>query len=114
MTLNTASIIADVTAALAEVGYDVVLVQDAALNPSPWDTAPPLRQTTLRVMDSKILRRRNQGSEVQDGRTILCAPGDNVPSQGDRILMRDKTYEVMVVRPIAPSGVDVLFAVELQ
>lgn len=113
MSENWTAISADVIAAIADIGFDVTVTRKTAQT-DPWDVVVSSSALTLRVIDSKTASSRNQGSEMQQSRTILCGPGPNVPASGDRVTIRGKVCEVMAVRPVAPGGVDLFFKVDLQ
>jgi hypothetical protein len=115
MSENWPAIAADVTAAIADVGFDITLTRKASANLTPWDTLPARDTLTVRVIDGKPWRNRIAGgSEVQTGRSLLCAPGANVPMMGDRVTVRGVEHEVIMQRPVAPGGVDLFHVVELS
>ncbi len=109
------TIAADVTAAIADVGFDITLTRKATANLTPWDTLPNRDTLTVRVIDAKLWRNRLAGgSEVKAGRSLLCAPSANVPVMGDRVTVRGVEHEVMMQRAVAPGGVDLFHVVELS
>jgi hypothetical protein len=115
MSEDWTAIAADVTAAIADVGFDVSVSRKDSANLTPWDTAPTRSTLTVRVIDAKPWRNRIAGgSEVQTGRSLLCAPSANVPLLGDRVTVRGVEHEVIMQRAVAPGGVDLFHVVELS
>lgn len=116
MSEDWAAIAADVTAAIADIGFDVSVRRKDMGPQTPWDEALTVAETlTIRVIDAKPWRSLIPGgSEIHTGRSLLCAPGENVPSQGDRVTVRGKEHEVLVSRAVAPGGVDLFHIVELN
>lgn len=115
MSENWTAIATEVTVAIADVGFDVTLTRATTANQTPWDVEPTRATLTVRVIDGKPWRYLIPGgSEIKTGRTLLCAPGLNVPQLGDRVTVRGVEHEVGVSRAVAPGGVDLMHIVELK
>ena len=106
------AIAADVTAAVADIGFDITVTRKSVQD-NPWDVIVTETALTLRVIDAKPWRMR-AGDEITMGRSLLSAPSANLPIQGDRVTVRGVTHEVLTVRAVAPGGVDLFHIVELS
>ena len=100
------SISADITAAIADIGFDVTVTRSGTGKQTPWDTTPDGGSTlTVRVIDAKPWRMfLSASNEIKTGRSLLCAPSASLPVQGDRITMRGAVHEALTVRSVAPGG----------
>lgn len=102
---------AEVTAALADVGFAVTLTRPGTkTGPANDPTFGPPTTHTLRVMQDTL------GFGVIDGTTIragdvrlMCAAEGIRPTTGDKITVQGKPYSVVLCEPFAPGGVDLFY-----
>jgi hypothetical protein len=115
MAENWVAIASDVIAAIAGVGFDVIVNRKTSGPVTPWDaTATVTAALTCKAIDGKPRRIRIDGtSEIRSARVLLVAPGPVVPAQGDKVTVRGILHDVSAVEAVAPGGVDLLYKVEL-
>ena len=115
MSEDWTAIAADVVAAIADVGFDVTITREVSGPATPSSaTAYVTSSLTCKAIDRRPKRWRIPGAaEVQTARSIIVAPGANVPVIGDILTIRGVAHQAGPVHAVAPGGVDLLWIVEL-
>ena len=115
MTLDNASIIADATAGIADVGFPVAFTRTTNWPSTPDQNietgAPDTTMTAVAIKTSRAFL--SNGQEIQAAKTLLVAAGIFVPQQGDRATIGGVDMTVVRVGEISPGGVALLFRIDL-
>lgn len=127
--MSASDIIAEVAAALAEVGADAgsgaaltvtIIRASAAVNEPqiPWaNPAYPVNATTqytVNALDTGIKSFYQAGLVIRTARVIMIEAGVVVPTQADQITVRGVTHQIQRVNPVAPAGIDLFYKVEIS
>lgn len=107
---NWTGIAAEVSAALADVGFAATLTKPGTPTGDEWDPQPGTPTThTIRVMQDTIGLGLIDGATIQAGDIRLMAEAAGVvPKTGERMTVLGTDYGLIRVEPFAPGGV-VLF-----
>ena len=109
-----ASVAADITAAIASVGFAATLETPGAntgTNADPIYGAATLTEIT--VIDDQIKRRDATGLVTETVR-VLTMSASVVPAKGWRVQVLGQWHRIAKVMPLAPGGTDLLVDVELE
>lgn len=113
------AIAAEVSAAIAEVGFSATVTRKGAGGPtSPimvdFTKVPEPDTFTVTVIDDGIKDRYVQGSLVtRKARVLTVSTAGATPQKDDTITVRGDEHQIEAVMPLAPGGVDLLYEVEL-
>lgn len=114
MAENWAAVAAEITEAIASVGFAATLEQAGTATGPEYD--PTIGAATLipvTVIDDQI-RRRDAGGTVTETVRVLTMSAAVVPVKGWRVQVRGQWLRIREVMPLAPGGVDLLFDVEVE
>lgn len=107
-------IAAEALAAIADLGFDVILTRDGAQD-APWQAALDAQPYVIRVIDGQPWRAYQPATNVtQTGRTLMMGANGFVPLNGDSVTIDDREHSVMRVRKLSPGGVDLLYYLEMN
>ncbi|MFN4062346.1 MAG: hypothetical protein ACK4IA_16555 [Paracoccus hibiscisoli] len=114
------AIAAEVSEALADVGYTATLTRSTATGPRyEWDgPADPVMQTfSLNVVEDAFTTRysRDDGGALipRSVRVLMVAAAGEAPRMGDRVILPDGPHEIARVAPLQPGGTALLYEVEI-
>ena len=114
--MDWGSTIADVTAAIAEVGFDATITRAGATTGPEWAPAAGEPVThDIRVIDARIKVKDTAGGFTGlTRRAITFAAGNVTPIKGDTLTVRGVAHTVDEIETLATGGVDVLYRVVLE
>jgi hypothetical protein len=115
MSVDWDGIAAEVSEAIAEVGFAAVLRKKTGGPATPWDEgAATQSDSEVTVLDDRIREAYVAGTLVTVRRRMLTISTEGArPEKADQIQVRGKWFEIEEVMPLAPGGVDLLYDVEL-
>jgi hypothetical protein len=116
MPIDYEAIAAEVSDAIAEVGFTAILRKETGGPATPWDAgAPTVADTEITVIDDGIRDRYIPGTLTTRRSRVLTVAVANgsIPAKPDQIQVRGVWFEIEEVMPLAPGGVDLLYEVEL-
>lgn len=114
MSEDWASVAADVSAAIASVGFAATLLEPGTETGPEYDpTIGPDVQHAVTVIDDQITKRDTNGT-VTGTRRVLTMAADVVPVKGWRVIVRGQTLRIGNVTEAAPGGVSLMFDCEVD
>jgi hypothetical protein len=117
MAENWAGIAAEVSEALASVGFTATLRKTTeTAGPNEWTPGVPVvTDTAVTILSGNFRLDQIDGTLIQaTDRLITMEARTVVPSPGDSLLIGGKDHEVIMVRPLDPGGVAVLYEVQVR
>lgn len=114
MSENWTAIAAEISQAIASVGFAATLEQAGTETGPEYDpTFGPPVTAAITVIDDQI-RRRDAGGTVTETVRVLTMGAQVIPEKGDIVIVRGERLRIGKVMPLAPGGVDLLFDVEIE
>lgn len=118
MAEDWAAIAAEVSGALAEVGFQATIDRTTGGAETPWGTeAATVTTYSVTVVDDGIKSLTQPQIDgtliVRTSRVLTIATGSVIPAMGDTITLHGQEHAITAVMPLAPGGVALLFEVEL-
>lgn len=115
MSEDWAAIAAEVSEAVASVGFTATLTRTTFGPLSPWDrTSSDFEGIEITVVDSGWRTIYGPGMVERQAHMLTVAAGTVAPKVGDRITLHGKTHHILRVEPLAPGGVALLYDVEIE
>lgn len=114
MAENWAAIAAEISEAIASVGFAATLRQAGTASGPEYDpTFGADVDVSVTVIDDQI-RRRDVGGTVTETVRVLTMGAQVIPEKGQLVIVRGETLRIAKVMPLAPGGVDLLFDCEVE
>ena len=114
--MNWDSTIAEVGAALAEVGFAVTLRKAGTPTGPDWNPTPgtPTNHQLFALQEFNQVRDRSGTLTDQVQRTLTVSATGVEPKQGDEIQVNGDWLEILAVRPLAPGGEALLYECDIE
>lgn len=114
MAEDWASVAAEVSAAIVEVGFAATLESpgvETVVNGDVTASTPETFPVTVIDFDTVT---RDAGGMVTGSQRTLTVGASVVPEKGWRVQVRGRWHRIAWVKPLAPGGVDLLFELGLE
>lgn len=118
MAENWQAVAAEVSQALAEVGFEAVLRRFVPGSGKPWEASTATTtDIDVTVMSDEFGWGMQAGTaiEAQDRRFVVAVQGlDNAPTPADKLVIGSDVYQVVNVKPLEPGGVALLYDLQVR
>jgi len=115
MSENWAAVAADVTAALADAGFPVLLEQPGIASGTEYDPtiSGPVLHAVYAVDD--MIRYRDRDGVVTGTARVLTVGASVTPQKGWRVRVgAERWHRIAEVMPLSPGGTDLLYDLTLE
>ena len=113
---NWPAIAADVTAALAEVGFAATLIRANTGPATPWDTTPVVAGTLVQVtvVRDDWTQRQVDGTLIRADDQWFIMDASAEPREDDRMTVQGVALRVVRSKPLNPGGVALMYEVQAR